>query len=182
MVRPPAAPGSATSALAPTCVSLTSTCRITRLPRLSARQDAGRRRVDAGGALGERRVLCRDLQAALAVVGAHGEDVLAFPPGPLVPPDHRGERRQRLPQLGGLPRPAVHLHLHLGDAARYAHLLSQDGYDEVIELAMIQSDPRIVLAYAWNGQPLPPEHGFPLRVYVPDVYGMKPVSYTHLRA
>jgi len=58
-------------------------------------------------------------------------------------------------------------------AARYAHLLSQDGYDEVIDLAMIQSDPRIVLAYAWNGQPLPPEHGFPLRVYVPDVYGMK---------
>jgi len=58
-------------------------------------------------------------------------------------------------------------------AARYAHLLSSDGFDEVIDLATIQSDPRIVLAYAWNGQPLPPEHGFPLRVYVPDVYGMK---------
>ena len=25
----------------------------------------------------------------------------------------------------------------------------------------------------WNGQPLPAEHGFPLRVYVPDLYGMK---------
>ena len=58
-------------------------------------------------------------------------------------------------------------------AARYAHLLSQDGYDEVVDLDMIESDPRIVLAYAWNGQPLPAEHGFPLRVYVPDLYGMK---------
>lgn len=58
-------------------------------------------------------------------------------------------------------------------SARYAHLLSDDGFDEVIALATIQADPRIMLAYAWNGQPLPAEHGFPLRVYVPDVYGMK---------
>ena len=38
---------------------------------------------------------------------------------------------------------------------------------------MINSDPRIMLTYAWNGQPLPTSHGFPLRVYIPDVYGMK---------
>jgi DMSO/TMAO reductase YedYZ molybdopterin-dependent catalytic subunit len=59
------------------------------------------------------------------------------------------------------------------DTARYAHLLSDDGFDEVIDLATIQADPRIMLAHAWNGQPLPAEHGFPLRVYVTDVYGMK---------
>ena len=57
--------------------------------------------------------------------------------------------------------------------ARYAHLLSEDGFDEVVDLAMIEADPRIVLAYNWNGRPLPTAHGFPLRVYVPDVYGMK---------
>ncbi len=57
--------------------------------------------------------------------------------------------------------------------ARWAHVISQDGFDEVVDLATIESDPRIVLAYAWNGQPLLTEHGFPLRVYVPDVYGMK---------
>jgi len=57
--------------------------------------------------------------------------------------------------------------------ARYAHVLSDDGFDEVIELAAIQSDPRIILAHAWNGQPLTPAHGFPLRVYVPDTYGMR---------
>jgi hypothetical protein len=53
------------------------------------------------------------------------------------------------------------------------HLLSEDGYDESIDLAMIDSDPRIMLTYAWNGQPLPAGHGYPLRVYIPDVYGMK---------
>ena len=57
--------------------------------------------------------------------------------------------------------------------ARYAHVLSDDGFDETIDLAAIQSDPRILLAHAWNGRPLTPEHGFPLRVYVPDTYGMK---------
>ena len=57
--------------------------------------------------------------------------------------------------------------------ARYAHLLSEDGFDEVVDLATIEADPRIVLAYNWNGQPLPAAHGFPLRVYVPGVYGMK---------
>jgi hypothetical protein len=30
-----------------------------------------------------------------------------------------------------------------------------------------------MLAYAWDGVPLPVEHGFPLRLYVPDLYGMK---------
>jgi len=58
-------------------------------------------------------------------------------------------------------------------AASYAHLLAADGFDEVVDLATIRNDPRILLAYDWNGQPLPEDHGYPLRVYVPDVYGMK---------
>ena len=57
--------------------------------------------------------------------------------------------------------------------ARYAHLVSEDGFDEAIDLTMINSDPRIMLTYAWNGQPLTQPHGFPLRVYIPDLYGMK---------
>jgi hypothetical protein len=57
--------------------------------------------------------------------------------------------------------------------ARYAHIVSQDGFDEAVDLAMVGSDPRIMLTYAWNGQPLPAEHGFPLRIYIPDLYGMK---------
>ena len=57
--------------------------------------------------------------------------------------------------------------------AHYAHLLAEDGFDEVVDLAMIQSDHHIVLAHSWNGRPLPTAHGYPLRVYVPDHYGMK---------
>ncbi len=30
-----------------------------------------------------------------------------------------------------------------------------------------------MLAYAWDGLPLTAEHGFPLRIYLPDRYGMK---------
>ena len=37
----------------------------------------------------------------------------------------------------------------------------------------MRSDPRVLLAYDWDGVPLSIEHGFPLRLYVPDRYGMK---------
>ena len=35
----------------------------------------------------------------------------------------------------------------------------------------------VLLAYELNGQPLPPQHGFPLRVIVPDWYGMASVKW-----
>ena len=35
----------------------------------------------------------------------------------------------------------------------------------------------VLLAYAVNGQPLPPQHGFPLRVVVPGWYGMSHVKW-----
>jgi len=30
-----------------------------------------------------------------------------------------------------------------------------------------------MLTYDWDGNPLPVDHGFPLRVWIPDRYGMK---------
>jgi DMSO/TMAO reductase YedYZ molybdopterin-dependent catalytic subunit len=35
----------------------------------------------------------------------------------------------------------------------------------------------VILAYAVNGQPLPPQHGFPLRLVVPGWYGMTQVKW-----
>ena len=35
----------------------------------------------------------------------------------------------------------------------------------------------VILAYAINGQPLPPQHGFPLRLLVPGWYGMASVKW-----
>jgi len=34
-------------------------------------------------------------------------------------------------------------------------------------------DPRTLLVYGMNGQTLPIAHGFPLRIYIPNRYGMK---------
>jgi DMSO/TMAO reductase YedYZ molybdopterin-dependent catalytic subunit len=42
--------------------------------------------------------------------------------------------------------------------------------------------PEVLLAYEMNGQPLPPQHGFPLRAVVPGWYGMTSVKWlTSLR-
>ena len=30
-----------------------------------------------------------------------------------------------------------------------------------------------MVAYAWDGHPIPFDHGFPLRIWLPDRYGMK---------
>jgi sulfane dehydrogenase subunit SoxC len=35
----------------------------------------------------------------------------------------------------------------------------------------------VLLAYGMNGQPLPPQHGFPLRLVVPEWYGMTSVKW-----
>jgi DMSO/TMAO reductase YedYZ molybdopterin-dependent catalytic subunit len=47
-----------------------------------------------------------------------------------------------------------------------------DGYTDSIHLGKAL-DPLTLLAYTINGQPLPPEHGFPARMIVPGIYGMK---------
>jgi DMSO/TMAO reductase YedYZ molybdopterin-dependent catalytic subunit len=57
--------------------------------------------------------------------------------------------------------------------ARYVRITSADGFSEEVALDLVQSDPRILLTYAWDGQPLPRQHGFPLRILIPDRYGMK---------
>lgn len=59
------------------------------------------------------------------------------------------------------------------DEARYLVITSGDGFHETIDLDLIASDERIMLTYDWDGNPLPVDHGFPLRVWIPDRYGMK---------
>lgn len=57
--------------------------------------------------------------------------------------------------------------------ARYLQINSGDGFHETVDLELIESDPRIMFCYAWDGNPLPVEHGYPLRIWIPDRYGMK---------
>jgi DMSO/TMAO reductase YedYZ molybdopterin-dependent catalytic subunit len=47
-----------------------------------------------------------------------------------------------------------------------------DGFYETISREDFE-DPRTLLVYGMNGETLPVEHGFPLRVYIPNRYGMK---------
>jgi DMSO/TMAO reductase YedYZ molybdopterin-dependent catalytic subunit len=57
--------------------------------------------------------------------------------------------------------------------ATHLKITSADGFFEVVSLATIKADERVMLTYAWDGVPLAIEHGFPLRIYIPDHYGMK---------
>lgn len=57
-------------------------------------------------------------------------------------------------------------------SAAGAYITSTDGFYEFVTMEDIQ-DERCLLVYEMNGEALPPEHGFPLRVYIPNRYGMK---------
>lgn len=53
-----------------------------------------------------------------------------------------------------------------------AYITSTDGFYEFVTIEDIE-DERTLLVYAMNDEPLPYEHGFPLRTYIPNRYGMK---------
>ena len=63
--------------------------------------------------------------------------------------------------------------MQLRSNATHLKLRSADGFYEVVALDTIRSDDRVMLTYAWDGLPLAASHGFPLRIYIPDRYGMK---------
>ncbi len=57
-------------------------------------------------------------------------------------------------------------------------LTARDGYTESFPIARaLADDPAVIAVYEMNGQPLPDKHGFPLRLLVPDIYGMKNVKW-----
>jgi DMSO/TMAO reductase YedYZ molybdopterin-dependent catalytic subunit len=55
-------------------------------------------------------------------------------------------------------------------------LRASDDYSDSIPLDAAL-DPDTILVYELDGQPLPKEHGFPLRLIVPGIYGMKNVKW-----
>jgi DMSO/TMAO reductase YedYZ molybdopterin-dependent catalytic subunit len=57
--------------------------------------------------------------------------------------------------------------------ARYLHISCADGFYETVPLDMINADDRIMFCYGWDGNLLPEDHGFPLRIWIPDRFGMK---------
>jgi DMSO/TMAO reductase YedYZ molybdopterin-dependent catalytic subunit len=61
-----------------------------------------------------------------------------------------------------------------GIAAGASELIfaAADGYSDSIPLSLAL-DPRSLIVYEINGEPLPVSHGFPARLLVPGLYGMK---------
>jgi len=59
------------------------------------------------------------------------------------------------------------------EGATHLRITSADGFDEVVALDIIAEDERVMLAYAWDGEPLRQRHGFPLRIHIPNRFGMK---------
>jgi DMSO/TMAO reductase YedYZ molybdopterin-dependent catalytic subunit len=53
---------------------------------------------------------------------------------------------------------------------------SVDGYTDSIRIAKAMED-RTLVAYLMNGETVPQDHGYPARMLVPDIYGMKNVKW-----
>jgi DMSO/TMAO reductase YedYZ molybdopterin-dependent catalytic subunit len=67
------------------------------------------------------------------------------------------------------------------ESAQRVVFLCEDGYSDSLPLAKAL-EPTTLLAYEMNGQTLPPQHGYPLRVLAPGLYGIKnPKWVTEIR-
>jgi hypothetical protein len=62
------------------------------------------------------------------------------------------------------------------EVARDVVFRANDGYDDSIPFTRAMQDD-VMLAYLMNGEKLPKEHGFPLRLLVPGLYGIKNVKW-----
>lgn len=76
----------------------------------------------------------------------------------------------------GVPLRDILLQAGVREAAYEVVLRAQDGYSDSIPLAKAL-EPGTMIAYEMNGQPLTPSHGFPARLLVPGIYGMKNVKW-----
>ncbi|TMC82333.1 MAG: hypothetical protein E6I61_03635 [Chloroflexi bacterium] len=57
--------------------------------------------------------------------------------------------------------------------ASWVAFKARDGYAESLPLKMIQDSGEILVAYYLDGSALPMQHGYPARVLIPGLYGMK---------
>jgi DMSO/TMAO reductase YedYZ molybdopterin-dependent catalytic subunit len=82
----------------------------------------------------------------------------------------------------GVPLKTLLAEIGLRDGASAIQMEAADGFYESISIEEAM-DERVLLVYAMGGVPLPVEHGFPLRIYIPGHYGMKqPKWITHMEA
>jgi len=73
----------------------------------------------------------------------------------------------------GVPMQDILAGVEIPASATHLKITGGDGFDETVALDLINNDRRIILAYAWDDQPLLVKHGFPLRIHIPNHFGMK---------
>jgi DMSO/TMAO reductase YedYZ molybdopterin-dependent catalytic subunit len=76
----------------------------------------------------------------------------------------------------GVPMQAVLDAVAPLDTARYVIAHAEQGFTANVPIEAIQA-PDVMLAYEAEGQPLTPEHGFPLRLLVPSRYFWKSAKW-----
>jgi len=76
----------------------------------------------------------------------------------------------------GVPLATILQRAGVGKATRDVVIHAADGYADSIPIERALH-PLCVLAYEMNGAPLTTSHGFPLRLIVPGIYGMKNVKW-----
>lgn len=79
--------------------------------------------------------------------------------------DWQGVLFRRIAEKVGVRPPAKHVVIH-----------SFDGYSTNVPLRELLQDD-VLLVWGWNGRPLPPEHGGPLRLVVPKLYAWKSAKW-----
>jgi len=73
---------------------------------------------------------------------------------------------------GGFDAAALWEEVGILPGARRARFEAEDDYTTSVELSWI-TQPGVLLVYEINGEPLPPEHGYPVRLLMPGLYGQK---------
>jgi DMSO/TMAO reductase YedYZ molybdopterin-dependent catalytic subunit len=72
----------------------------------------------------------------------------------------------------GVPLKDILAEAGLKPGAKEVYIRAADGFYESVPIAEAM-DERTMLVYQMNGVTLPVEHGFPLRIYIPNHFGMK---------
>ena len=73
----------------------------------------------------------------------------------------------------GVPLADVLADAGVREGAKYVQMHSEDGFYETLSLELVRAEPGIMLVHSFDGRPLPEKHGYPLRIHIPNRYGMK---------
>jgi DMSO/TMAO reductase YedYZ molybdopterin-dependent catalytic subunit len=105
------------------------------------------------------------------------DDLLAMPRQDTLCDIHCVTRWSRLDNVfGGVPVRALLERAGVRATARYVLVHAEEGFTTNLPLADLDR-PANLLALSWNGEPLTPEHGGPVRLLVPHLYFWKSAKW-----